>query len=221
MDIEGLGGKMTALLLEHELVCDLPSIYELTVEVLKELPRMGELSSQNLVAAIHESKRRPLDRFIFGLGIRHVGAKTALTLARHCRSVERFLALTEEELLAIEEIGPETAASVATFLADEAEVAMVRRLLQVGVDPEALKINTSQSGPLVGKSFVITGTLASMGRKDAEGLIVSRGGKVSSSVSKKTSYVVAGESPGSKLEAARSLSVQVLSEEDFRRLIGV
>jgi len=221
MDIEGLGDKMTALLLEHELVRDLPSIYELTVEALKELPRMGELSSQNLIAAIHESKRRPLDRFIFALGIRHVGSKTALTLARHCRSAERLLTITEEDLLTIEEIGPETAASISTFLADEAEVAMVERLLQVGVHPEALEVDTSQSGPLVGKSFVLTGTLSSMGRKDAEGLIVSRGGKVSSSVSKKTSYLVAGESPGSKLETARSLNVEVLSEAEFRRLIGV
>jgi DNA ligase (NAD+) len=220
MDIEGLGDKMAALLLEHALVRDLPSMYELTVEALKELPRMGELSSQNLIDAIHESRQRPLDRFIFALGIRHVGTKTAMTLARQCRTIARFLELTEDELLTIEEIGPETAASVATFLADEDEVQMVHRLLDMGVHPEAVKVDTSRSGALAGKTFVLTGTLSSMGRKDAEGLITDRGGKISSSVSKKTSYVVAGESPGSKLDAARKLNVPVLSEEEFVGLIG-
>ncbi len=220
MDIEGLGDKMTGLLLEYGLVRDLPSIYQLTAEKLQELPRMGELSSQNLVDAIEGSKHRPLDRFIFALGIRHVGSKTAMTLARHCHTIEKFFALTEDALLGIEEIGPETAASVATFLADEEEVAMVQRLLELGVHPKAVKVAASSGGALEGKTFVLTGTLSSMGRKDAETLIVERGGKISSSVSKKTSYVVAGESPGSKLDAARKLNVPVLSEEEFVGLIG-
>ncbi len=219
MDIEGLGDKMTALLLEHGLVRDLPSIYQMTVEQLQELPRMGELSSRNLIDAIEGSKHRPLDRFIFALGIRHVGTKTALTIARQCRTIERFLTLTEEALLAMEEIGPETAASVATFLADEQEVEMVQRLLALGVRPEVLKVSASTGGALEGKIFVLTGSLSSMGRKDAENLIIERGGKVSSSVSKKTSFVVAGESPGSKLDAARKLNVPVLSEEEFVGLI--
>jgi DNA ligase (NAD+) len=220
MDIEGLGDKMTGLLLEHGLVRDLPSIYQLTVEKLQELPRMGELSSRNLIDAIEESKHRPLDRFIFALGVRHVGSKTAMTLARQCREVEKFLALTEEVLLEMEEVGPETAASVATFLADEEEVAMVRRLLEMGLHPEAIKVPASVGGAFDGKTFVLTGTLSTMGRKDAETLIIERGGKVSSSVSKKTSYVVAGESPGSKLDAARKLNVPVLSEEEFVGLVG-
>lgn len=220
MDIEGLGDKMTGLLLEHGLVRDLPSIYQLSVEKLQELPRMGELSSQNLVDAIEGSKHRPLDRFVFALGIRHVGSKTAMTIAQQCRRIESFLTLTEEDLLAMEEIGPETAASVSTFLADEEEVAMVQRLLGLGVHPEQIKVSAASGGALEGKTFVLTGTLSSMGRKDAETLIIERGGKVSSSVSKKTSYVVAGESPGSKLDAARKLSVPVLSEEEFVGLIG-
>jgi DNA ligase (NAD+) len=181
---------------------------------------MGELSSQNLVDAIEGSKHRPLDRFVFALGIRHVGSKTAMTIAQQCRRIESFLTLTEEDLLAMEEIGPETAASVSTFLADEEEVAMVQRLLGLGVHPEQIKVSAASGGALEGKTFVLTGTLSSMGRKDAETLIIERGGKVSSSVSKKTSYVVAGESPGSKLDAARKLSVPVLSEEEFVGLIG-
>jgi len=220
MDIEGLGEKMTAGLLEHKAIRDLPSIYELTVEKLLELPRMGELSSKNLVDAIQQSRHRPLDRFIFALGIRHVGSKTALTIARQCHTIEAFLGLSEQDLLALEEVGPETAASVSTFLADQDEVAMVMRLLELGVQPEPRRVDTSKGGALAGKVFVLTGTLSSMGRKDAENKIVERGGKVSSSVSKKTDYVVAGESPGSKLDAARKLSVAILSEQEFVGLLG-
>ena len=220
MDIEGLGDKMVGLLLENGVVKSLPDIYELAVEKLHDLPRMGELSSSNLVQAIEESKKRPLSRFIFALGIRHVGTKTAAVIARNCHTVEKFLTLTEDALVEIEEIGPETARSVAEFLGDEDEQKFVERLLTLGVAPEAQQ-GVVSDGAFQGKTFVLTGALATLSRKDAEEMVISNGGKVSSSVSKKTSYVVAGESPGSKLDAARKHGVTILSEDEFRALLKV
>jgi DNA ligase (NAD+) len=219
MDIEGLGDKMVGLLVEHDVVKDLASIYSLTVDTLQQLPRMGELSSKNLVEAIQGSRERPLDRFIFALGIRHVGSKTAGVLARHCGTLQRFLALAEEELLGVAEVGPETARSIATFLSDDDERGIVQRLhSECGVNPSAVK--QVQGGALVGKTFVITGTLSAMSRDEAEQRIESLGGKVSSSVSKKTSYVVVGESPGSKLASAQKLGVEILDEQGFVALLG-
>jgi DNA ligase (NAD+) len=220
MDIEGLGDKMVELLLEHKVVDDLPALYLLSPEMLRELPRMGELSSKNLVEAIAESKQRPLDRLIFALGIRHVGSKTAQTLARQCGTIEKFQALTEEQLLAMEEVGPETASSVSEFLADRYSQNLVRALLERGVSPAPVAVRDAEGGALSGQTFVLTGTLATMSRKEAEEQILNRGGKVSSSVSKKTSFVVAGESPGSKLDAAKKLGVAVLSEQEFAALLG-
>ena len=218
MDIEGLGDKMVGLLLENGVVKSLPDIYELAVEKLHELPRMGQLSSSNLVQAIEESKKRPLSRFIFALGIRHVGTKTATVIARNCHTIETFLTLTEDVLVDIEEIGPETARSVAEFLGNEDERKLVERLLQLGVAPEAQQ-GVVADGSFQGKTFVLTGALATLSRKEAEELVISNGGTVSSSVSKKTSYVVAGESPGSKLDAARKYGVMILSEEKFKDLL--
>jgi len=218
MDIEGLGDKMVGLLLEHGVVKELPDIYELTTSTLQNLPRMGELSSANLVAALEASKRRPLSRFIFALGIRHVGTKTASVIARHARAVETFLELSKDDLLHIEEIGPETATSIHEFLSDQGERDLVKRLLALGVQPE-VEAAPLRGGTLTGKTFVLTGTLSTLSRKEAEEMVVSHGGKVSSSVSKKTSYVVAGESPGSKLDAARKHGVEILSEDQFRELL--
>jgi DNA ligase (NAD+) len=218
MDIEGLGDKMVALLVEHNVVRDLPSLYSLRVEDLQKLPRMGELSSRNLVDGIEQSKTRPLDRFIFALGIRHVGSKTASVLARHCKNIESFMKLTEQELLTVDEIGPETAHSIASFLSDENEQELVRALRERGVRPAEITIDQKKAATLSGKTFVLTGTFASMSRKEAEEKIVEYGGKVSSSVSKKTSFVVAGESPGSKLDNARALGVAILSEDELLKM---
>jgi DNA ligase (NAD+) len=220
MDIEGLGDKMVALLLEHNVIADLPSLYDLSAGDISALPRMGELSSANLVSAIQKSKTRPLDRFIFGLGIRHVGSKTALVLARHCKTLEHFMSLTEEELLSVEEVGPETARSVVSFLQDEGERGLVERLQALGVKPEEVVIDTSKSQRLAGATFVLTGSFSTMSRKQAEEKILEYGGKVSSSVSKKTQYVVAGESPGSKLDAATKLGVPVISEETLIEMLA-
>jgi DNA ligase (NAD+) len=220
MDIEGLGDKMVALLVEHGVVSDLPSIYALSVEQLSNLPRMGELSSRNLVEAIAASKKRPLDRFIFALGIRHVGTKTATLLARHCKSIEGFVELTEKELLGIDEVGPETARSVSSFLQDRVERELIEQLLGHGVEPQRVVVDCSKVSKLAGQTFVLTGTFSSMGRKEAEERIVEWGGKVSSSVSKKTSFVVAGDNPGSKLSNAEKLGVPVISEAELLEMLG-
>jgi DNA ligase (NAD+) len=219
MDIEGLGDKMVELLLDHNVVNALAGIYELATTQLEQLPRMGELSSKNLVDAIQDSKHRPLDRFIFALGIRHVGSKTALVLARYCGTIERFMQLTEEELLTINEVGPETARSVASFLQDDAEKALIHQLLKHGVHPEPIKIDKAKAQKLAGATFVLTGTFANMSRKEAEEKILEWGGKVSSSVSKKTQYVVAGENPGSKLDTAQKLGVSVITEEKLIEML--
>jgi len=216
-DIRGLGDKMVELLLEHDLISSVADIYTLTTERLAALPRMGDLSSQNLVEAIEKSKTQPLNKFIFALGIRHVGERTALALARHSRSIEKFLTLTEAELLGVEEIGPETAGAVAEFLRSDEEAAMVRRLLSYGFTLHAPEEAASED--LAGKTFVVTGTLEGMSRKEAEAAIMARAGKVSGSVSKNTSFVVAGAEPGSKLDKAQALGVPVLDEAAFRALL--
>jgi DNA ligase (NAD+) len=209
---------MVELLLEHDAVTSIADIYSLDEPRLRALPRMGELSSKNLVGAIAQSKKLPLNKFIFALGIRHVGEKTALALARHARSIERFLELTEDELRRLEDVGPETARAVSEFLHDEDERALLGRLLAQGLElmaPEAITRND-----FAGKSFVVTGTLATMSRKEAEEVITSRGGKVSSSVSKSTTFVVVGSEPGSKLQKARELGIEVLSEDQFKALLA-
>lgn len=218
MDIEGLGEKMVAALLEAHLLTDLASIFELTHEQLIALPRMGELSSQNLLAAIEKSKRAPLNKFLFALGIRHVGERTALVLAKYCKTLERFLALSTDELIAIEEVGEETAGTIAGFLADPDEQRTIARLLERGVNPESPPAESSEV--LRGKTVVLTGTLEKITRKEAERLVTDASGKISSAVSKKTDFVVAGSEPGSKLDKARELGVKVISENEFLGLLG-
>lgn len=218
MDIEGLGEQNVQLLLDHKLVRDIPDLYTLKVDQLKELPRMGELSSKNLVNAIDQSRTSSLRRFIFALGIRHVGEKAALTLARYSKSIERFRSLTEDELLAIHEIGPETAATILEFLSDKNERKMLDRLLSFNF---TLKPEQERGRKLEGLTFVLTGELENMTRDEASAKIELLGGKVSSSVSKKTSFVVAGASPGSKLTKARELGVQILDESELMALLGI
>jgi len=217
-DIRGLGDKMVELLLEHNVVASVADIYALDEDRLQSLPRMGELSSQNLVRAIAQSKKLPLNKFIYALGIRHVGERTALALARHARTIERFLTLTEDELQQLDDIGPETARTVSEFLADPEERGLLKRLLACGLELEAPKVVSRDD--FAGKSFVVTGTLASMSRKEAEEAIISRAGKVSSSVSKHTSFVVVGSEPGSKFEKAQKLGVAILTEDQFKALLN-
>lgn len=217
VDIEGLGDKLVALLLEHELISDLASVYDLKLEDLVMLPRMGELSSKNILEAIEKSKRVPLNKFIYALGIRHVGERTALILARFSTSIERFRELSEAELLEVHEIGEETARTVASYLSDPQEKAMLSRLLSKGLD--ILPVEQVKENRFAGKSFVLTGSMKSMSRKEAEDRITALGGKTSSSVSKKTDYVVVGADPGSKFDKAQELGVPILDEEQFKKLV--
>lgn len=222
MDIEGLGKKLCRTLLDHKLVSVPADLYELTREELEGLPRMGELSSENLLQAIAASQSPELSRFIFALGIRHVGTKTARLLAEHYQTIEAFLHAQEEELLAIPEVGPETAQAVADFMGSAEEQGEVERLMKAGVHPKQAKGRDPEkaSREFEGRTFVLTGTLAGFTRSEATQAIENRGGKVVGSVSAKTNYVVVGDEPGSKLDRAKSLSVPILDEASFRALLG-
>ena len=217
-NIEGLGEKMVEILVEHDLLEDLSSLYEISIGDLQELPRMGETSSGNLFREIEKSKSLPLHKFIFALGIRHVGERTARVLAAHVGESEKLLTVTFDDLTGLNEIGAETASAVISFLTDPDERSLIEKLFKLGVHPhppEKAKGETFRR-----KSFVLTGTLQTMTRKDAEAKILALSGKVSGSVSKKTDFVVAGSDAGSKLAKAQELGVKVLSEAEFVELLG-
>jgi DNA ligase (NAD+) len=216
-DIEGLGDKMVALLLDQDLVRDIPSLYRLKFEDLCKLPRMGELSSQNLLDALAKSKNLPLNRFIFALGIRHVGERTALILARELGSLEAFLEVSEDRLLSIHEIGEETARAVMAYVSNESERDTIRQLLDLGFKLQSPQAPSSTV--LAGKTFVLTGTLSGLSREEAQAKIEALGGKVTSSVSRKTDFVVVGQDPGSKYDKAKSLGVKILDEGQFIELL--
>lgn len=214
MDIEGLGDKIVNALVDAGHVKTVADLYTLSLEQLTSMERFGEKSAKNLLSAIEESKTRSLARFIFALGIRHIGETVATRLAEHFRSVEAMLAVDAERLAGLHGIGPELAQALLEHFAVPENRELVDVLLARGVNPEAPK-STVISAALAGKAFVVTGTLSSMSRDDAHALIVAHGGRVASSVSKKTDYVVAGEAAGSKLAKAQELGITVLSEDDF------
>ncbi|HWR45565.1 NAD-dependent DNA ligase LigA [Sporomusa sp.] len=217
MNIDGLGPAVIASLLEAGLVQDAADLYSLKPEALAALERMGEKSAKNLVAAIDASKDAGLARALFALGIRYVGAKASTILAQRYGDIDRLAAAGAEELMTIDEIGPKIAESAANYFADPDNLAYIEKLKATGIKlTEERKATVSQE--LAGKTFVLTGTL-SMARKEAEELITACGGKVSSAVSKKTSYVVAGTEAGSKLDKANELGITVLDEEQFRTLV--
>jgi DNA ligase (NAD+) len=213
LDIEGLGRETVDWLVDAELVSDPADLYHLRAEDLVKLPGMGEKSAANLLAGIERSKRAPLDRLLHAIGIRHVGARIAQVLAEHFGSLDALLEANEEALLEVETIGPEIASSVAGFFSSKAGAKFIERLRDAGVKPEAKAPRRAAStGPLAGKTFVLTGSLTEMTREDAARLIQEAGGKVTSSVSSKTDAVVAGSDPGSKLDKAKSLGVEVWDE---------
>jgi DNA ligase (NAD+) len=214
MDVDGLGDVLSRQLVDKGIVADLADLYELDAETLAGLERMGELSAGNLVAALERSKGRGLRHVLYGLGIRHVGASAAGALAEEFGSMDALLAADRERLEAVEGIGPTLAESVREFLDARENRAVIERLAGHGVGMKE-KRRAAASGPLSGKTFVVTGTLASLTRAGATSAIETRGGKVASAVSKKTDYVVAGESPGTKLDRARALGVPVLDEAAF------
>ena len=224
MDIDGLGSKIIDQLVEHTppLVRSPADLYTLTVGQLADLERMGEKSAANLVAAIERSRQTTLARFLYALGIRDVGEATAAALATHFGSLEPLQDATEEEIQEVPDIGPVVAAHVHSFFRQPHNREVIEALCRHGVHwPKLQRRAAASDGALSGKTFVITGTLDSMSRDQASDRITALGGKVSGSVSKKTSYVVAGAEPGSKLRKAQELGVEVLDEAAFMKLLEV
>ena len=221
MDIEGLGDKVVDQLVDSGLIRTLPELYKLGVLKLAALERMGEKSAQNLVDALERSRHTTLARFLFGLGIRHVGESTAKALARHFGGIDRLMDAPPEQLVEVPDVGPIVAASLRTFFDQPHNREVVEQLRAAGVTwDEHEGAPPAQSLPLAGLTFVLTGTLPTMGRDDAKDLIEAAGGKVSGSVSKKTSYVVAGAEAGSKLDKAQALSLPILDEEGLLKLVA-
>lgn len=217
MDIDGLGEKLVDQLVDRGLVQDVADLYRLGVEDLASLERMAEKSAQNLAHAIEKSKKTTLARLIYALGIRHVGESTAKLLADGFGSLEALLRAREEDLLTVPGVGPVVAESISRFFAEPHNQKVIQKLLEAGVCPRGEEEGLRK--PLAGKTFVLTGRLASLTRDEASLQLQALGAKVSSSVSAKTDYVVSGEDAGSKLEQARALKVNILDEEAFLALL--
>jgi DNA ligase (NAD+) len=217
LDIEGLGEKLVEQLVDRGRIHSLAELYTLGVEELAEYDRMGLKSAENLIEAIAQAKRPQLNRLIFALGIRHVGETTARDLALHFASIESLMRASLDALINVPDVGPVVAGSIARFFAEPHNQEVVKALREQGVEPQAPE--APRSAGLAGKTFVLTGTLPTWSREEASSRIVAAGGKVSGSVSRKTTYVVAGEEAGSKLEKATELGVAVLNEEGLKALL--
>lgn len=219
MDIEGLGEKWCIALYKAGLVKDVADFYYLTKEQLLTLERMGEKSATNLINAINASKSRPLSRLIFALGIPHVGSEIAETLAKHFKSLDRLAEASLDELQSIPTIGPKIAQSIISFFSEPKNRNIIKKLEEAGVKTKE-EVVEAKPLPLSGMEFVITGKLHSFTRAQAEAKIKELGGTVGSNVSRKTTYLVVGADPGSKLERARALGIKLLTEEEFIKMIG-
>ncbi|MEO0079830.1 MAG: NAD-dependent DNA ligase LigA [candidate division WOR-3 bacterium] len=219
MDIQGLGLKLAEQLVKTGLVRDFADLYELTKEQLVELERMGEKSAENLLRAIEASKARPFSRLLFGLGIRHIGIHAARLLAQHFGSMAALIRADRDEIAQVPGVGPAVAESLKNFLADKENRELLERLKRAGLKlEEAAALGPK---PLAGKKFVLTGTLERFSREEATEKILALGGTVSSSVSKKTDFVVVGRDPGSKFDRARALRVKTIDEAEFLKLLGM
>jgi DNA ligase (NAD+) len=220
MDVEGLGEKLVDQLVDLSLVHTPADLYALTPQTLAGLERMAEKSAANLVAAIENSKETSLARFVYALGIRNVGERTARDLARHFGRLDDLMAADAAALEAVPDVGPVVAESIVDFFAETHNREVIARLIEAGVHwPETEGRVDASSGPLAGKTLVLTGTLPTLSRDEAKALIEAAGGKVSGSVSKKTDFVVAGEAAGSKLDRARELNLEIIGEEELRALV--
>lgn len=219
MDIEGLGERMAYTLFDSGLARDVAAIYDLTPEKLMTLPGIKDKGAGNLMRGIEASKQRPLPNVLFALGIRHVGYETARLLADRLGSLEALLDADEERLQQVEGIGPVVAASIASWARRPENRDIVRRLVAHGVDPEHAAVASAAGGPLEGLTLVVTGRLESMSRGEAEDLVRAKGGKVGSSVTRGTDYLVVGAEAGSKLTKAQQLGTKVLDESAFRALL--
>ncbi|HOP48813.1 MAG TPA: NAD-dependent DNA ligase LigA [Desulfobacteraceae bacterium] len=217
MNIDGLGDKLIAQLIEKGIVNEPADLYSLRVEDFLKLDKTAEKSANNLINAIKKSMKTTLAKFIYALGIRHVGEYTAGILADNFSTIQEVEKATEEDLLKIEQIGPQIAESIVSWFSDEFNKRQVKRLISAGV--EFKRAHPNQKTSLEGKVFVITGTLNSMRRTEARDLIIRKGGRLASQISGSTDYLIVGESPGSKLEKARALDVSTLSEDEFIKLL--
>jgi DNA ligase (NAD+) len=222
MRIEGLGDALAEQLVQKTLVRDVADLYQLKLEEVAALERMAEKSASNLLAQIEASKTRDLPQLVYGLGIRHVGERTAMLLARHFRTLDGLAEAAVEEIDDIHEIGLTVAESVRDWFDDEGNLDLCRRLREAGVRTEIAggAVGAEADEAFAGKQFVLTGRLETLTRDDARALIEARGGRVTSTVSKKTDYVVAGEDAGSKLDKARALGLKVIDEGDLKKMLG-
>ena len=226
MNIDGMGDALVNQLVERDFVKSVADIYDLDQDKLLQLERMGKKSAQNVLEEIENSKRLPVERVIYGLGIRMVGERTAEFLAQHFGSIEELMAAATldeetaalEKLQQVEEVGPRIAQSIREFFLEPKNVELVRRLKKAGLQFQGKK--KERGTALAGKTFVLTGTLEHLSREEARQLIEKAGGKVTGSVSKKTDYVVAGAEPGSKLDKARQFGINVISEKEMQDLVG-
>lgn len=219
MDIEGLGDQLIDQLVDKQVITTPADLYRLGLNALAELDRMAEKSAQNVLAALEKSKATTLARFIYSLGIRHVGEATAKELARHFGNMDAVMAATEEQLLEVADVGPIVAKSIRDFFANQLNVELVEQLRAAGIHWDEGAGVEIKPRPLLGNIFVLTGTLPTLSRDDAAQMIEAAGGKVSGSVSKKTTYVVAGSDAGSKLAKAESLGVSILDEAGLLALL--
>jgi len=218
MNIEGLGEAVVVMLCENGIISSVTDLYTLEVEKLSSLERFGKKSAENLINAIENSKKNCLSKLLFGLGIRQVGEKAAQVLAKHFETLDAVSHATVEELTEIDDIGSITAQNIVNYFKVESNIKTVALIKELGINTSY--ISTAASDALSGKTFVVTGTLPTLKRSQAEKMITDNGGKVSSSVSKKTDYVLCGENPGSKLTKANELGVAVIDEDEFFSLIG-
>jgi DNA ligase (NAD+) len=221
MDIEGFGESLVEQVVDRGFVKDISDLYRLKLEDLLSLERMGKTLAEKILANTGKSRGRDLARFIYGLGIRHVGEHIADVLVMHTKSIDKLKSLSKEELTAIPEIGPEIAAQISLFFSEKENLEELEKLkgLEVYRDVEIVEGDEEKAMPLRGRTFLFTGTLSSMTRNEAEERVKSLGGKIVSGVSAKLGFLVAGESPGSKLEKARSLGITVLGENEFIEML--
>jgi DNA ligase (NAD+) len=221
MDIEGLGEKQAAVFLDQGLITDVADIYDLTEERLVEVDRFGETSARNLVASIDASRARPFKRVLYALGLPGVGYVTAEALADYFGSIDALHEADPEKIVEVDGVGPIMAEQIAESLGDDATWSLVEKLRSKGLRLEADESERRvEGGPLEGKTVVLTGTLPELTREAAATLVKNAGGKVVNSVSKKTDYVVAGESPGSKLAKAEKFGTPVLDEDGLKDLLA-
>jgi DNA ligase (NAD+) len=220
MDIDGLGEKIVNQLVDSGLVKDFADLYHLGVDALSQMERLAEKSATNLVQAIQTSKERGLSRLLIGLGIRYVGEHVAQVLASHFKSLDELARASREELQQTPGVGPQIAGSVANFFAQKENLKVIQQLKEAGIKIAEERAEPSRPSPLQGKVFVLTGALEGFSREEAKEMIVRKGGRVTSSVSRNTDYVVVGKDPGSKLEEAQRLGVRILNQQEFQDLLG-